>query len=54
MSDTKAEATGMETVLPSPPAKRSFGARVAAHFKKWWWVHLIVFVIVFLVVLLPV
>lgn len=55
MSDTKAEATGLETAaLASPPAKRSFGSRVAAHYKKWWWVHLIVFVIVVLVVALPV
>ncbi|KAJ5103916.1 hypothetical protein N7532_004445 [Penicillium argentinense] len=55
MSDTKAEATGVEAAtLPSAPAKRSFGARVAAHYKKWWWAHLIAFVIVVLVVVLPV
>ncbi|KAJ5591318.1 hypothetical protein N7450_005290, partial [Penicillium hetheringtonii] len=55
MSDTKAEATGLETAAISPtPVKRSFGSKVAAHFKKWWWVHLIIFVIVVLVVVLPV
>lgn len=54
MSDTKAEATGVETVGLAPPARRSFGSRVGAHFKKWWWVHLIIFVIVVLVVALPV
>ncbi|KAJ5428468.1 Protein of unknown function DUF3712 [Penicillium cf. griseofulvum] len=38
----------------NPPVKKSFGARLAAHFKKWWWVHLIIFIAVFLIILLPV
>jgi len=44
----------METTTSSVPAKQSFGARTARHYKKWWWVHLIIFVIVVLVVALPV
>ncbi|OJJ47923.1 hypothetical protein ASPZODRAFT_131533 [Penicilliopsis zonata CBS 506.65] len=36
------------------PVKRSCGARFVAHYKKWWWVHLIVFVAVFLIIALPV
>ncbi|KAJ5683516.1 hypothetical protein N7462_006681 [Penicillium macrosclerotiorum] len=43
----------METTTTTP-AKRSFGARIGAHFKKWWWLHLIVLVIIILVVVLPV
>lgn len=34
--------------------KQSFGSRLKAHFKRFWWIHLIVFIIVFLVILLPV
>ncbi|KAK2765437.1 hypothetical protein FQN54_008286 [Arachnomyces sp. PD_36] len=35
-------------------AKPSFGSRVKAHFKRFWWLHIIIFIIVFLVILLPV
>lgn len=35
-------------------AKPGFWARVKAHFKRFWWAHLIVFVIVVLVIALPV
>ncbi|OGM45567.1 hypothetical protein ABOM_006463 [Aspergillus bombycis] len=42
-------------MVASPAAtKPSFKSRVAAHFKKWWWAHLIAFVVVVLVVTLPV
>ncbi|KAJ5266503.1 hypothetical protein N7478_009311 [Penicillium angulare] len=44
----------METTTADVPVKQSFGARVGRHYKKWWWAHLIIFVIVFLVVALPV
>jgi hypothetical protein len=50
MSVSKAQVT--ETNM-SPPTQRSRG-RVASHFKKWWWVHLIIFIAVLLIVLLPV
>lgn len=51
MSD-KPEVTEIATV--TPPAKRSCGAKTAAHFRKWWWVHVIIFIAVVLVVILPV
>ncbi|KAL4891225.1 hypothetical protein BDV59DRAFT_203670 [Aspergillus ambiguus] len=35
-------------------AKPSFKSRLAAHFKRWWWVHLIIFIAVVLVIALPV
>ncbi|PGH07226.1 hypothetical protein AJ79_06330 [Helicocarpus griseus UAMH5409] len=35
-------------------AKPSFGTRAKAHFKKWWWLHLGIFIAVVLVVVLPV
>jgi hypothetical protein len=50
MSD-KAEETKIES-LGAPP-RRSFGQKVAAHFKKWWWVHVIILIVVVLVVTLP-
>ena len=34
------------------PAKRSFGTKVVAHFKKWWWAHLILFIAGVLIVTL--
>ncbi|KAJ5357462.1 hypothetical protein N7541_004620 [Penicillium brevicompactum] len=52
MSATKGSVVEETGVSPAP--KQTFGARVAAHFKKWWWVHLIVFVISVLVIALPV
>ena len=51
---TKAEVVETTAGTTQAPAKRSFGARVAAHYKKWWWIHLIVLIIVVLVVVLPV
>lgn len=51
---SKAKVNEVETTTALPPAKRSFGARLGAHFKKWWWVHLIIFIAVLLVILLPV
>ncbi|CAG7915748.1 unnamed protein product [Penicillium olsonii] len=53
MSATKTSIVE-EAGVSSTPVKQSFGARVAAHFKKWWWAHLIVFVISVLVIVLPV
>lgn len=46
--------TELESSTASPLAKRGFGARLKAHFKKWWWVHLIIFCSVFLIICLPV
>lgn len=34
--------------------KRGFGARMSAHCKRFWWLHLIIFIIVVLVIALPV
>jgi uncharacterized membrane protein YdfJ with MMPL/SSD domain len=53
MSVTKTSVVE-ETGIPSTPVKQSFGTRVGAHFKKWWWVHLIIFVLSVLVISLPV
>ncbi|KAI9813117.1 MAG: hypothetical protein M1827_004337 [Pycnora praestabilis] len=36
------------------PTKKTFGARLKAHYRRFWWLHLIVFVIVLLVITLPV
>lgn len=46
---------GVTAVGVSPmSAKPSLGSRVAAHFKRWWWVHVIIFIAVVLVIALPV
>ncbi|KAJ5124073.1 uncharacterized protein N7515_007898 [Penicillium bovifimosum] len=53
MSTTKTSVVD-EAPVTAVPTKQSFGSRLKAHFKKWWWVHVIVFIVVFLVILLPV
>ena len=37
---------------PSRPVNRSFGQKLKAHFKKWWWLHLIIFCAIVLIVVL--
>jgi hypothetical protein len=54
MSTTKPSFVEEESSVTPTPTKKSFGARLAAHFKKWWWVHLIIFIACFLIILLPV
>ncbi|KAL2821722.1 hypothetical protein BDW59DRAFT_108651 [Aspergillus cavernicola] len=43
----------VEEVAVATTAKPSFWTRVKAHFRKWWWAHLIALVVVVLVVALP-
>jgi uncharacterized membrane protein YdfJ with MMPL/SSD domain len=63
MADTKAEtqraevadgnyAPGVEDSNYASP-RRSFLGGLGAHYKKWWWAHLIALVIVVLVIALP-
>ncbi|KAJ5780341.1 hypothetical protein N7457_005501 [Penicillium paradoxum] len=52
MSATKASVVEAENVGVAP--KKGFGARLVAHFKKWWWVHLIIFCACVLIITLPV
>ncbi|EKV19075.1 pre-mrna processing factor 4-like protein [Penicillium digitatum] len=56
MSTTKPSFVEEEShTTPTPtPTKKSFGTRLAAHVKKWWWVHLIISIACFLIILLPV
>ncbi|KAF9252500.1 hypothetical protein LCP9604111_26 [Penicillium roqueforti] len=54
MSTTKPSFVEQEASVTPTPTKKSFGARLVAHFKKWWWVHLIIFIACFLIILLPV
>ncbi|KAK2807523.1 hypothetical protein FQN50_005391 [Emmonsiellopsis sp. PD_5] len=48
MSDKEIGQTHVEA------AKPGFGARLKAHYKKFWWLHLGIFIAVFLVILLPI
>ena len=49
------DTSGLEEVgAVSPSAKLGFGAKIKAHFKRFWWLHLIIFIIVVLVIALPV
>lgn len=52
----KGEATEVGSVPTNglTNSNRSCGARTKAHFKKWWWLHLLVFCAVVLVIVLPI
>lgn len=53
--DLKSETANVEyEPAAAPVAKPTFFQKVLAHFKKWWWAHLIVFIICLLVIVLPV
>ncbi|KAF7592969.1 hypothetical protein BBP40_012205 [Aspergillus hancockii] len=54
MAGDKPEVTEIGTVVSPVATKPSFMSRVGAHYKKWWWAHLIGFIIVVLVITLPV
>ncbi|KGO70306.1 Protein of unknown function DUF3712 [Penicillium italicum] len=54
MSTAKPSFVEEESHITPTQTKKSFGVRLAAHFKKWWWVHLIIFIACFLIILLPV
>ncbi|RJE22195.1 hypothetical protein PHISCL_05481 [Aspergillus sclerotialis] len=42
-----------EMVIPSTTSKPSFGTRVKNHFRRFWWAHLIAFIVIVLVIVLP-
>ena len=55
MADNRKFVTSADGgVIPSTPKKPSFGARVKAHYRRFWWAHVIGTIIVVLVVTLPV
>ena len=35
------------------PKKPGFGARLKAHYRKYWWLHLIIVIVCSLVIILP-
>lgn len=43
----------VQHVGAQPVASRGFLGAVGAHFKRWWWVHLIIFAAVVLIITLP-
>ncbi|KAL4944021.1 hypothetical protein BDV06DRAFT_120198 [Aspergillus oleicola] len=49
-----ADKVAVEETTVGAPAKPTFWARVKAHYRKWWWAHLIALIVVVLVVVLPV
>ena len=36
------------------PERLTFGQKVKRHYRKYWWLHLIIFIVVTLVITLPV
>ncbi|KAL4907482.1 hypothetical protein BDW74DRAFT_176247 [Aspergillus multicolor] len=48
------DKAAVEEIPVGTTAKPSFWTRVKAHYKKWWWAHLIGLIVVVLVVVLPV
>ena len=53
MQEDKATTGHVEEIASDPPPpKPSFGTKVKAHFKKWWWAHLIFFIAVLFIIVL--
>jgi hypothetical protein len=52
MADVKPEVAH-ESQVSGAPVKRGFVARGVAHFKKWWWVHLIILICTVLIIIFP-
>ncbi|KAL1959476.1 hypothetical protein VTO42DRAFT_1921 [Malbranchea cinnamomea] len=42
-----------EVEVEQAPTKRPFSAKLKAHFRKWWWLHLIIFCACVLLIALP-
>lgn len=53
MSSEEKGDTAQYEVANSAP-RRTFGQKIGHHFKRFWWVHLIILIVVVLVVTLPV
>ncbi|KAG2416329.1 hypothetical protein HFD88_007544 [Aspergillus terreus] len=53
-SATKPDVSEMEGVAPPPTTNLGWKGRARAHFRRWWWVHVIVFIAVVLIIALPV
>ncbi|TGO48070.1 hypothetical protein BOTNAR_0495g00040 [Botryotinia narcissicola] len=51
-SDQKVERAEVEQYETSPPAKRSFGGKIKRHCARFWWIHLIIFCVTFLIIAL--
>ncbi|KAF5878860.1 uncharacterized protein Bfra_001031 [Botrytis fragariae] len=51
-SDQKVERAEVEQYETSPPAKRSLGGKVKRHCARFWWIHLIIFCVTFLIIAL--
>lgn len=55
MADNRKFVTSADDgVISLTPAKPSFWARVKAHYRRFWWAHVIGTIIVVLIVTLPV
>ncbi|KAL1970458.1 hypothetical protein VTN77DRAFT_4102 [Rasamsonia byssochlamydoides] len=54
MADNKAETqpAGVQVEVNLLPGKRGLWSRLGDHYKKWWWLHLIVLVVIVLVITL--
>ncbi|ESZ97249.1 hypothetical protein SBOR_2372 [Sclerotinia borealis F-4128] len=51
-SDKKVEREEVDQYETSAPAKKSFGGKVKRHCARFWWLHLIIFCISFLIIAL--
>lgn len=52
MPATKESAQQLESSY-GEPVKPTFGKRLAANLRKWWWVYLLVLIVLVLVIVLP-
>ena len=54
MSDYDGKAYGQTHVEELERGRKpGFGARLKAHYKKFWWLHLLIFIACTLIIVLP-
>ena len=54
MTGSKTDISETSTMAAPPVAKEKLGARIGAHWKKWWWIHAITLIGGVLIIVLPV
>ncbi len=52
MEEEKAIPQSHVQEVHNDAVRPSFGAKLKAHFRKWWWLHLIVFIASTLIIVL--
>jgi len=48
------EDTSASQLEEAPPARPGFGTNLKRHYKRFWWLHILIFIAIFLIIFLPI